>query len=72
MLYDIYDYKKLPYPLPGPKRYISGASPFTKVKAEKLQKEGVLPTNVVLTNANWWGVEVPGYTDERGCRKVYS
>ena len=52
MLYNIYDGMKATYPLSGPKRYVSGLSNFTKVDQQPPQKEGLLPANAILTNAN--------------------
>ena len=69
-VYNIYNAEKPPYVIPGPKRYVSGVSAFTEVKQAGEQHEGLLPADAVLTNANWWGVEVPSYNDEAGCRKV--
>jgi hypothetical protein len=74
VLFNIYT-PKFPYTLPGPERYRSASGGGTKAKAAgsqnvNTQNEGLLPENVVLTNANWWGVEVESYTDEDGCWRV--
>ncbi|SRR6266536_151439 len=72
VLFNIYE-PKWPYPMPGPTPYVGGSSPNTKVAAAKLtitQDEGMLPDNVVLTNANWWGIELDPYFTEAGCRNA--
>lgn len=59
----------LPYPIPGPEVYfpvLPSSSPKAKVVAAK-QTTGVIPTDCLLKNANWCGLEVPSYTNEDGC-----
>lgn len=68
--YDIYDSRKPSYQLSGPKQYVGGSSPVIKYDRQPSQEEGLLPSNSVLTNANWWAVEVPAYRDGKGCRKA--
>lgn len=61
--------------MPGPAPYqpgVSATESITGSKAAKFstkqdQNEGLLPQDAVLTNANWWGVEVAAYTTEAGC-----
>jgi len=72
VLFNIYT-PKWPYPMPGPKPYVGGSSPAIKVKAAlrpQTQSEGLLPGNAILTNANWWGVELDSYTTATGCWNV--
>ncbi|KAH6676561.1 glycosyl hydrolase family 61-domain-containing protein [Halenospora varia] len=69
VLYNIYT-PKGDYVTPGPAVYKSGASTKAAVmqaSTAQTQTEGQLPENVVLTNANWWGVEVASYSTESGC-----
>ncbi|KAG4427186.1 hypothetical protein IFR05_017331, partial [Cadophora sp. M221] len=56
-----------PFPEPGPGVYVPGVSPMRVVEPVERQTEGVLPRNSVVTNANWWSVEVSPYVDEDGC-----
>ncbi|KAF7869719.1 hypothetical protein EAF04_004503 [Stromatinia cepivora] len=75
VLYNIWNPPPTPYTMPGPAPYqpgISATDSITGTKAVKFsakqsQNEGLLPPNAVLTNANWWGVEVATYTTEEGC-----
>lgn len=60
-----------PYPLPGPKVFEvpppkSGGVDITGTSVRK-QTQGVIPSNYIVKNANWIGVEVPDYKDEGGC-----
>jgi hypothetical protein len=72
VLFNIYT-PKWPYPMPGPTPYVGGSSPAIKIKAAlrpQTQSEGLLPGNAILTNANWWGVELDPYTTATGCWNV--
>ncbi|KAI0398848.1 glycosyl hydrolase family 61-domain-containing protein [Xylaria palmicola] len=55
-----------PYPLPGPPVFAVPPPPKNGGSGPK-QTQGVIPGNYIVKNANWVGVEVPDYTDERGC-----
>jgi hypothetical protein len=72
VLFNIYT-PKWPYPMPGPEPFVSGSSAAIKSKAAlrpQTQSEGLLPGNAILTNANWWGVELDSYTTATGCWNV--
>ena len=60
VIFNIYT-PKWPYPTVGPKPYTSGSSPSTQVESVLNQTMGLLPPDVVLTNANWWGIELNSY-----------
>ncbi|RDW69504.1 hypothetical protein BP6252_08524 [Coleophoma cylindrospora] len=74
VLFNVWD-PKFPYPDFGPSVYIGSSAASNKAKLntainmglEMTQTEGLLPENVVLTNANWWGVELDSYTTQDGC-----
>lgn len=61
----------------GPAPYQEGITATLDITGEKavkfsvkqVQDEGLLPQDAVITNANWWGVEVSAYTTEDGCWK---
>ncbi|KAI1405251.1 glycoside hydrolase family 61 protein [Hypoxylon fuscum] len=59
-----------PYPMPGPKIFNPTDSKTTTTstssKALK-QAEGKIPSNYLIKNANWIGVEVSDYSTEDGC-----
>jgi len=62
---------KFPYPLPGPKVFTvpppkNGPVDTTGSSVPK-QAQGVIPSHYVVKNANWIGVEVPEYRNEKGC-----
>ncbi|APA12997.1 hypothetical protein SS1G_08493 [Sclerotinia sclerotiorum 1980 UF-70] len=75
VLYNIWNPPPTPYTMPGPAPYQPGISvtdsitgkKAVKFSAKQTQNEGLLPPDAVLTNANWWGVEVTTYTTEQGC-----
>jgi hypothetical protein len=69
VLFNIYT-PKWPYNTPGPEVYKSGSSSSILVNPVVQQKEGFLPSNAILENANWWAVELPSYSDEDGCDNV--
>ncbi|TIA45828.1 glycoside hydrolase family 61 protein [Aureobasidium pullulans] len=61
----------LPYPMPGPSVYTPSSS--AKVGNQKLrvsqqkQTEGLAPSNSIITNGNWNGIELAKYNDQEGC-----
>jgi len=61
---------KLPYTIPGPQKYVSHVSPTVQQSSVQNQSEGLLPPNVVLTNANWFGIELESYSTAAGCKNV--
>ncbi|QSZ34196.1 hypothetical protein DSL72_005785 [Monilinia vaccinii-corymbosi] len=75
VLYSIWNPSPIPYKMPGPAPYQPGSSAAidttgveaAKFSAKQDQTEGLLPQNAVLTNANWWAIEVAAYTTEDGC-----
>jgi len=73
VLYNIYDPPSTAYVAPGPAPYLGNSTATTdisksiKFSVQKSQTEGLLPSDAVITNGNWWGVEVPAYTTEDGC-----
>ncbi|KAI1133611.1 family 61 glycoside hydrolase [Nemania abortiva] len=60
-----------PYLLPGPK--VFAVPPPSKGEVDTTgpsvpkQTQGVIPSKYIVKNANWIGVEVPDYGDEKGC-----
>ena len=60
----------LPYKVPGPNIYVSNVSPIVQQANLPLQGEGLLPSNVVLTNGNWFGIELASYSTAEGCKNV--
>jgi hypothetical protein len=69
VLFNIYT-PKWPYNTPGPGICTLGSSSSSLVKAVAKQTEGLLPSNAILENANWWAVELPSYSNEEGCDNV--
>jgi hypothetical protein len=70
VLFNIYT-PKFPYTTPGPPPLTS--NDFTNNSNStfnNVQNEGILPSNAILTNANWWGVELDTYTSQDGCWAV--
>ncbi|KAF1817449.1 hypothetical protein P152DRAFT_408077 [Eremomyces bilateralis CBS 781.70] len=74
LTFDIYDSPlKLPYSLPGPDvASFTGSSKrevgtIDRRAVQKTQTEGLKPEGCILENANWCGVEVPSYSDEKSC-----
>jgi hypothetical protein len=56
------------YTIPGPpvtKFVASGTA--TGSDAQTAQKEGLKPSDAIIENANWFGYEVPDYSNETGC-----
>jgi hypothetical protein len=60
----------LPYTVPGPNVYLTDVSPIIQHPSLPFQGVGVLPSNVVLTNANWFGIELSPYSTEEDCKNV--
>ncbi|KAI1755595.1 lytic polysaccharide monooxygenase [Xylaria castorea] len=60
-----------PYPLPGPKVFTvpppRNSEVDTTGPSVPRQTQGVIPSNYIVKNANWIGVEVPDYETESGC-----
>lgn len=71
VLFDIWN-PRFPYPMAGPDAYTDGNAPVTHRKAIGTQTEGLLPSNAIVTNANWWGLELESYTTVDGCWNVSS
>ena len=70
VLFNIYE-PKWPYPMVGPPAYVSGVSSAEEAKdVLKPQTEGLLPQDVILTNANWYATELASYSTEDGCWNV--
>ena len=69
VLFNIYQ-PKWPYPMPGPAVYSGGVVSGNKVASLPKQDEGLLPAKFVVTNANWWGVELDSYSTQDGCWNV--
>jgi hypothetical protein len=59
-----------PYVVPGPRSYVSQVSPTIQQPSVQNQDEGLLPTSVVLTNSNWFGIELDPYSTDAGCQNV--
>ncbi|KAH0270150.1 glycoside hydrolase family 61 protein, partial [Aureobasidium melanogenum] len=61
----------LPYPIPGPAVYVPSSS--ASVGNQKLrvsqqqQTEGLAPSDCVVTNGNWDGIELDRYSDQADC-----
>jgi hypothetical protein len=65
---NIYEDDLANYTKPGPpvtKFVASGTA--TGSDAQTAQKEGLRPGNAIIENANWFGYEVPDYSNETGC-----
>lgn len=70
LTFNIYDQPlKLPYPEFGPPVYSSSSSSSRLIARDDSsgQSTGLLPSNAILENANWWGVEIPSYSNVTGC-----
>lgn len=66
--FDIYNTDNAKYTeLPGPSVATLVAGSTARVASKLTQTEGLLPTGCLAENANWCGVEVPDYSDEKGC-----
>ncbi|TVY30209.1 putative endo-beta-1,4-glucanase D, partial [Lachnellula hyalina] len=70
VLFNIY-IPKWPHPALGPALYKDGSS-SVEVKPVDRQNEGLLPYkfNVVVTNANWWALELESYSTSDGCKNA--
>lgn len=77
VLFNIYE-PKWPYPMPGPVVYVpstgtvSGEQKVGVANKKIEQKDGMVPHDAVVQNANWWAVELDAYDDEDGCWNVSS
>jgi hypothetical protein len=69
VLFNIYK-PRWPYPMPGPEPYSNGVSPYKTAVPLQQQKEGLVPTNVLVTSANWWALELDSYSTVDGCWNV--
>ncbi|XP_014551014.1 lytic polysaccharide monooxygenase, partial [Bipolaris victoriae FI3] len=66
--FDIYNRDKSTYELPGPKlAKLTAKSAQNAKSGQTTQTEGQKPTGCLVENANWCGVEVADYSDEKGC-----
>jgi hypothetical protein len=72
MTFSIWDERfHFPYQEFGPPTYkAGGAATYAPFSADQTQKEGLKPSNTVLVNANWCGIEVPAYNNEDKCWDV--
>ncbi|KAI1450368.1 glycoside hydrolase family 61 protein [Annulohypoxylon stygium] len=73
LTFNIYS-PKFPYPMPGPKVYQPTASTSKAVlhsasSPNSSAVKGAIPSDYLIKNANWVGVEVPDYLTEAGCWK---
>ncbi|KEQ65581.1 glycoside hydrolase family 61 protein [Aureobasidium melanogenum CBS 110374] len=60
----------LPYPIPGPAVYVPSSSAVGNQKlrvSQQQQTEGLAPSDCVVTNGNWDGIELDKYSDQAGC-----
>ncbi|XP_044724144.1 glycosyl hydrolase family protein [Hirsutella rhossiliensis] len=70
--YSIYR-KPLPaYPMPGPKVYVPtvgarGGAAAKMAMVKLAQKQGVVPSECLIKNANWCGKRLAAHSDQRGC-----
>jgi hypothetical protein len=69
VLFNIWD-PKFPYPMAGPAPYTGGTSNVMHRAAITNQTGGLLPSNAILTNANWWGIELDSYSTHDGCWNI--
>lgn len=69
VLFNLYT-PKWPYPMPGPHLFTCKADTHVLLEGTLVQTIGLLPNNVVVTNANWAGIELDTYSDEAGCWNV--
>ncbi|KAI0840745.1 glycoside hydrolase family 61 protein [Hypoxylon sp. FL0890] len=58
---------KFPYPMPGPKVYTPTGSASTSSSKAQTQAKGLVPSDYLIKNANWVGLEVADYSTEAGC-----
>ncbi|CBX93965.1 hypothetical protein LEMA_P036390.1 [Plenodomus lingam JN3] len=66
--FDIYNTDNAKYTLPGPPiaKLVPGGTQMGN-EAQMAQTEGLKPSGCLVENANWCGVEVSSYSDEKGC-----
>ena len=65
--FDIYNDDNSLYPVPGPAVAKLSSSSTAAGTSGSAQTEGLRPEGCICENANWCGVEVSSYTDEKGC-----
>lgn len=68
VLFNIWE-PKFPYPEAGLAAYKAGSERHEQ-EPVKEQAEGLLPSNAIVTNDNWWATELDPYTTEEGCWDV--
>jgi len=66
--FNIYMNDNAKYKVPGPAvaKLVASSGPANAGGATA-QTEGLRPQDAIIENANWFGKEVPSYTDETGC-----
>lgn len=75
LTFNIYSQQLPPYPMPGPKVYEPAEQVTAATSSSKLalkQTEGKVPSDYLIKNANWAGVEVAAYSTEDGCWEASS
>ncbi|KAF2121451.1 glycosyl hydrolase family 61-domain-containing protein [Lophiotrema nucula] len=68
--FNIYNRDNAEYPVPGPavaKLSSSSSAAGADLSAQTTQSEGKKPSGVICENGNWFGYEVPDYSNEAGC-----
>ncbi|KAF2688204.1 lytic polysaccharide monooxygenase [Lentithecium fluviatile CBS 122367] len=67
--FNIYVNKNAEYKIPGPPvaKLTSSSGVAAAGTAQTAQTEGLRPDDAIAENANWFGTEVPSYSDESGC-----
>jgi hypothetical protein len=65
--FNIYNNKNSDYKIPGPPVAKLTSSGAATDDAQTTQTEGLRPDGAIIENANWFGTEVPDYSDETGC-----
>jgi hypothetical protein len=67
--FNIYTQDNAKYTVPGPAvaKLVASSGAASAGNGQTAQTEGLRPKGVVIENANWFGVEVPSYSDESGC-----
>ncbi|KUJ16364.1 uncharacterized protein LY89DRAFT_734466 [Mollisia scopiformis] len=66
LLFNIYT-PTWPYVMLGPVPYNSSEMLATTVPNVAHQMYGLLPSDAIITNANWWATELDSYSDVNGC-----
>ncbi|KJZ79214.1 hypothetical protein HIM_01365 [Hirsutella minnesotensis 3608] len=67
LTYNIYNERLPPYPIPGPKVFVPKAGPDDGKTAKAEQKQGLVPKDCLVKNANWCGLRLAPYSNEEGC-----